>query len=483
MRTGNSVSQVRRTSGVHRTSPETQFNRGAWLTLLASGLFILLNVAQVVYRFTIPGLGWAELDPDSFEPSQIRLEMNAVGAPSLLQPGDIVQKVAGIPAAQLLDNVLAPPEGWRVGGKAQVSVVRAGQLLEFEVPLVHWTLRAWWLANFANFTSLWNWLVTFLLFGVGVFTFFNRPGNLAARFLFVFGLASLSISLGDSVKDYLALAFNFPAAFAKVFFANIIFAYLLGPSFLNFTLTFPRPKGFIQRRAVWLLAPYLVGSMTILLLIVAPPLAVIGFALTFVMLLLGVAALIHAAFAMRDAISRAQLRWAVGGVASGVALFLLNIASFSRFREVFIALASLGYPVISISLAIAILRYHLFDIDLIIRRTLVYTILTAMLALVYFGLVIFLEGMLRTLVGDGGQIATVISTLAIAALFTPLRRRVQQVIDRRFYRRKYNAEHALAEFAATARGETDLEALSAQMVAIVQQTMQPDRLSLWLRDE
>ena len=101
----------------------------------------------------------------------------------------------------------------------------------------------------------------------------------------------------------------------------------------------------------------------------------------------------------------------------------------------------------------------------------------------YLGLVIVLESALRLLVGSSGQVATVISTLTIAALFTPLRRRVQDLIDRRFYRSNYNAEQALAGFAAAARDETDLEALTAQVVSIVQDTMQPEQVTLWLRSE
>ena len=106
--------------------------------------------------------------------------------------------------------------------------------------------------------------------------------------------------------------------------------------------------------------------------------------------------------------------------------------------------AILLLPVVT---GIAILRYRLYDIDIVIRRTLLYAILTAMLALIYFGLVLALERALRSLVGSSGQVATVVSTLAIAALFTPLRRRVQEVIDRRFYRRKYNAALTLAAHA------------------------------------
>jgi hypothetical protein len=124
----------------------------------------------------------------------------------------------------------------------------------------------------------------------------------------------------------------------------------------------------------------------------------------------------------------------------------------------------------------------LFDIDVIIRRTLVYTVLTAILALVYFGLVILLEGALRTLVESSGQVVTVISTLAIAALFNPLRHRIQDFIDRRFYRRKYDSRQMLETFASSLRQEVDLDEISQSLLAVVVKTMQPENVSLWLPD-
>jgi hypothetical protein len=141
----------------------------------------------------------------------------------------------------------------------------------------------------------------------------------------------------------------------------------------------------------------------------------------------------------------------------------------------------IALPLLPLSVALSILRYRLWDIDLLIRRTLVYGVLTALLALLYFGLVVLLEGVLRSLVGSSGQVATVISTLAIAALFNPLRRRIQDFIDRRFYRRKYDAEQALAAFAAAARNETDLEQLSRRLTSAIQETLQPEQVSLWIK--
>jgi hypothetical protein len=137
---------------------------------------------------------------------------------------------------------------------------------------------------------------------------------------------------------------------------------------------------------------------------------------------------------------------------------------------------------VPISLAIAITRYRLFDIDLIIRRTLQYSLLSGLLALTYFGLIIVLQSLFTAITGQRqNDFVTVVSTLAIAALFAPLRRRVQDVIDRRFYRKKYDAAKTLAAFAATCRDETDLDKLTTSLINVVQETMQPESVSLWLK--
>jgi hypothetical protein len=209
------------------------------------------------------------------------------------------------------------------------------------------------------------------------------------------------------------------------------------------------------------------------------------------------------------AVERQQTKWAILGLAGAVlgpfAYYLpfviigsLNPANtsnflFQRLGSTFFTLSLLsrlgGLTVFTfallifpISFAIAILRYRLWDIDLIIRRTLIYSALTVVLAIIYFGSVILLQQVFRTLTGQQqSEIVTIVSTLAIAALFNPLRHRVQDAIDQRFFRRKYDAAQVLTAFAATCRDEVHLEKLSADLLAVVLETIQPAHVSLWLR--
>jgi len=131
--------------------------------------------------------------------------------------------------------------------------------------------------------------------------------------------------------------------------------------------------------------------------------------------------------------------------------------------------------------AVAILRYNLYEIDILIRRTLIYSALTTILALVYFGSVFVLQKIFCGLTGETSNVVVVLSTLIIAMLFTPLRARVQAVRDQRFYRRKYNAEAVLARFSERSRVEVDLSEISEDLLGVVEETFKPERESLWLR--
>jgi hypothetical protein len=189
------------------------------------------------------------------------------------------------------------------------------------------------------------------------------------------------------------------------------------------------------------------------------------------------------------AAQRQQTKWVIFGLVSALLLLFVSFFSGALFppdslyqltSEPFSSLAFLLLP---LSISIAILRSRLWDIDFIIQRTLVYGTLTATLIVIYAGLVIGLQTLVRLFTGQISQSPVVIvaSTLAIAALFRPLRHRLQALIDRRFYRRKYNAAKTLAAFSATLRQEVDLATLSEHLVGVVQETMQPASISLWLR--
>jgi len=180
-------------------------------------------------------------------------------------------------------------------------------------------------------------------------------------------------------------------------------------------------------------------------------------------------------------VERQQIKWlayggavVVGTICVGGLITLWSVPVSIMIMSV----ALLGLPVFT---GIAIVRHRLYDIDLIINRTLVYASLTAMLVLLYVGGVVSLQYAFRAITGQESQLAVVASTLVIAALFNPLRGRIQEFVDRRFYRRKYDARKTLETFSAKLRDETDLQALDDDLVWVVRETMQPAHVGLWLR--
>jgi len=186
-------------------------------------------------------------------------------------------------------------------------------------------------------------------------------------------------------------------------------------------------------------------------------------------------------------IERQQLKWFAYAVAIYAAATALNVATLGDgprwFELTGAAIFAAAGTLITVSIGIAILRHRLYDIDRIINRTLVYGALTVALALLYFGVVTATQAVFQEFTGEEAlpQLAVVGSTLAIAALFNPLRRRIREFIDRRFFRRKYDAAKTLEAFSAKLRNETNLDSLSDELVGVVRETVQPEHASLWLR--
>ncbi len=462
--------------------PEARFDRRAWLTLAVVVVLLGFGLAVLVYRFSLPADGWKAYftgDTDTF----VYVE-NLMGAASGLRPGDVVAAVAGfrttdvVPPAQLR-------AAWQAGATLTYTVVRDGADVPVPVTLTHWRFGAWLLATLRDLGQLANLLATYLLLGISAFVFWRRPGHPAAgAFLLLTSTLTTSNLLSGTLTsawpeliDPAMILIN--GQVGNTFLYGALMPFVL----VRFALVFPRPKPIVQRHP-WLAAtPALIG----LALSLIPGNGPWGWFWFVASLLLMVLILTHTAFTARDAVSRAQVLWGLSGLIFGFGLLaaMLVGSTFGLLgafsQTAFDVATALAFTVMGLTLAVAILRYRLFDIDILIRRTLVYAALTALLALVYFGSVVVLQGLLRGVTGGESPIAIVVSTLVIAALFGPVRSRVQRAIDRRFYRRKYDAARTLAAFAASARDETDLSRLNERLVNVVNETMQPQGVNLWLK--
>jgi len=210
----------------------------------------------------------------------------------------------------------------------------------------------------------------------------------------------------------------------------------------------------------------------------------LAFALYFTLLFASAASLV-VRYRRSGSVERQQIKWLAFAALAIPVWFLTNAPIEAAAPGLFSVVDSLAFTMIPVAIGIAILRYRLYDIDVVINRTLVYGSLTLMLALVYFGSVTATQAVFTALTGqeEQPQLAIVVSTLVIAALFNPLRHRIQSFIDRRFYRRKYDAAKTLESFSAKLRDETNLNALSDDLVGVVRETMQPAHVSLWLRPD
>ncbi len=339
-----------------------------------------------------------------------------------------------------------------------------------------------------------NLLFALVYFAVAALIFWRKPDDWMAW------LASFSlVAFGASFPDI-------PAALAAVHPVWMLPVTLVGenvlgfPSLIVFFFLFPTGR-FVPRWTRWVAvgsaALFVLGAFfpgTLLnisnwpsLLFLLVPLVVFG-SLVYSQL--------YRYRRVSTPVERQQTKWIVFGATVALLGFLLLGVLLPAFLRLFIPLQSLGLLptvivitsiyllllLIPLSIAIAILRYRLWDVDVLINKTLVYGLLTGTLAAIYAGCVIGLQALLRGLFHQTSDVSIVVSTLLIAALFQPLRKRIQAIIDRRFFRRKYDAAKIIGAFNATLRDEVDLNTLSEKLIAVVQETMQPAHVSLWIRE-
>ena len=455
---------------------ETKFNRNAWLTLSFVILVLLYMIASLAYRFSLPTDGWMvnEATEVGFNYTE-----NLMGAPSGLQPGDNVIAVEENPADRF--NISpALQEAWKAGAILEYTVIRDGEEIQVPVTLTHWQIGKWLRITLANPYILLGIFPGYFLLILAFIVFLLRPGNPAARAFLLLMTALFQVS---NLPTGLAEWIDPLANIAILGVIAVLLVVVMPFFFIRFALVFPHPKPVVQRLPWLTYVPLAIG----LLISVLSPYSGLGWFWLLFSLVATVVILIHNAITMRDAVSRAQILWGVGGIIFGFGLIALllvaNTFSLIEFNENFTNLVSaIALMGMGICLAIAITRYHLFDIEAIIHRTLVYAALTATLALVYFGSVILMQSLFEAVTGQRSAIAVVISTLVIAALFNPLRKRIQNDIDRRFFRKKYDAEKIVAAFGSSLREEVDLEELSACLLRVLEETMQPESLSVWIKE-
>jgi hypothetical protein len=327
---------------------------------------------------------------------------------------------------------------------------------------------------------------------VGAVVASRRPTNAVGWLLCVVGLATAVANFTDVYAHYaddMALAGAEAAAFLSGINPGIAVAIFV-------PLVFPdgRLPSRRWRLLVWLigagLAIYAVDAALELggpdpLGVELPPnvygvLVVVQIAL-FIVGILGAAASVALRLWLARGQERQQLKWLVYATSVAMVGMLGAVSFLPPLGDFFFVVSLIGFAAMPVAVGVAVLRYNLYDIDLVINRTLVYGSLTVLLTATYYGSVAVLQGLFRAFTEQQNTLAVVASTLAIAALFVPLRRRIQGFIDRVFYRRKYDVAKTLEAFSAKLRDETDLDALSDDLVGVVSETMQPAHVSLWLR--
>jgi hypothetical protein len=493
-----------------RPNVEPDERRWATSSYLAAGfaLFLFLyNLVSAVRSAELPTDGWMFTGSANDEQQHIEFTLHFLSEPTEIEAGDMLLAVNGQSTQQLAEAGhaffrLEAPD-WPDSTRLHYTLLRDGQTLNVEVPVRR--VSFWQYFSLYKQVGISQWVQLFgglFFLTVSLVVFLLRPGNRAAHALLFIGVTFGLIGMPGNMTVPTLL---YPSPPVSIPFDGWTLG--INPSLMYLVLAFPRPKLPLRKypalsiALIYLSWPLAFNTAYLLNLddrmgYVKVAFAIYPIQIAFLMVIT-IIALAHSAWKVRDPVGRSQFKWMLAGVSSfvflGIGGWLVSAYIFPEsMTEGNWLTTAIGWFLLPLCLAIAITRYRLFDIDVIIRRTLQYSLLTGLLSLVYFGGVALLQGILtadrgRLTAGEGAvsdppsAVVIVITTLLIAALFNPLRRRVQDFIDRRFYRRKYDAEKALAEFAAAASRETDLGQLSNRLTTTVQDTLQPQHISLWLK--
>jgi signal transduction histidine kinase len=414
---------------------EKRFSRSSRLVLVFAIALVCLSIFQKAYRFTLPTEGWsATTDFDTDNPIFVK---NLLGLPSELQAGDRVIAVEGIPFTTLLERASRgqPNElNYDVGQTLRYTVLRGGEELDVNVPLYAGTSIG--LGNFIRelFTS--NGVGDFFLwlaFLIGLFIFWKRPNNLTAQLLFLQVTATIASVISWTVTPLSVADALTPITFySAAFFSHWIHLTLEQPLGLHLILSFPNPSPVLQKR--WTL-PLLYGFP--FLVCVFGMLSVLPTFTAFIVValynLLGVILVVRMFFTSREAIETAQIRWfSFGYGVSNLGTLVFGLWAAGLIPDA-VSNATDLIPfnlIYLLCIAIAILRYHLFDIDIILNRTLVYGGLTAGVIGLY---TLVVGGVGRLIQGQGDVALSLFATGLIAVLFNPLRNRLQRFVNRLLY--------------------------------------------------
>jgi hypothetical protein len=485
-------------SGHRNIRQHVHYTRGTWAVLLISAIIALMFAAFLMWRITEPS-ELARMNVEVLEPIQ---SDGVVVVPlpddttTLFQAGDKVLAIERATMSSIARGVVEGPPipPIRIGHQRIYTVMREGRILDLLVAPKDYPSQA-------IVSNAWGLLVMYSASLIVVLVaFLRRPNELMVRamLMWVQGISgTVAFAVGVQVADLLV-----PWRYWHWVILTIGGVILFGVGILRFALTFtPHTLQLLRAlntpRAVFVTyaAPFTLVVLTMVVgwfvndnkldwLALWKP---IGTVVLLVFCLLFVLVMALAYVTDNDAVTRTKIRLVVfGGVVSSMSMLL-----FMAFPTLI-----LGYPLISfnelglfglpitLAIAIAIFRYRLIDIDFVINRALVYGFMSLVLAIAYFGLLIAAQSLLGPLIGNDRQlleIVTVLTTLVAAAMFSPMRTWVQGWVDRHFYRSKYEAQQAFARFATQARGQADLNKLTVDLSDTVQQAMNAEHVSVWVR--